>query len=276
MDFMNRIVEYLNDITDFFYDLYIECYYAYYIPNVIANLFYEICLIFNRLAWRFYDFGKWVDDIADDVQKLGIWGAIKKLIIGWLPGLEDAVTFVDNLVDEFLVFAQDPITYLRDQTITTIFPWAISRIPWVSDIYTWYVNNRKELTELFNDPWKYLRDKVYPRVWDWILIKIPVIGVAYSFYENFKDEIDTFTDNPTLWWHDKLENVVLPWAKEKIPFFSTLYLLYENYWDKIKLFFDDPVDWLYTNTILGELKKFWDNPLQWAYDKLDEFFERFW
>jgi len=276
MRFLEWIIEELEDAADWFHELYLETRDWPDWAGFVSNFFYGLYGAFMWLAYDFEDFNEWVEGIEEDVKELGIWGAIKALIKGWLPGLEGAITVIENLAGEVLVFFDNPTAYLREKFTYVILPWAIVNIPFLGTLYKWYTDFKDELELFFDNPGNYLKDKFENVILPWGITRIPFISWLYTFYQNFKGEIVVFFDDPVMWLRGKFENDILPWAKENIPFISTLVVLVDTITDDIMEFFRDPVTWLEENTILGTIKEFWDDPLQWAYNKLDEWFERFW
>jgi len=85
-----------------------------------------------------------------------------------------------------------------------------------------------------------------------ILKQLPPLSELWAW---FKDWWAHVLHPLTSWWHEKLKEIqslVFSWLKEMFPFYNELVELW------------------------NEIKKFFADPLQWLYDKMDEFFERFW
>lgn len=70
MFFLNWIVSRLSDASSFFYRIYLEAYYWIYPFNQIAPFFYSVSSLFASLAWDFYYFNQWVDDVASKVANI--------------------------------------------------------------------------------------------------------------------------------------------------------------------------------------------------------------
>ena len=70
MYFMTRIIELLNDASDFFYQIYRETRNWIYPFYYISDFFWDLCDAFNDLAWYFYDFALWVNDAAGKVEEI--------------------------------------------------------------------------------------------------------------------------------------------------------------------------------------------------------------
>ena len=110
--------------------------------------------------------------------------------------------------------------------------------------------------------------------------------------------MELFFQDPVNYLRDKWTTFVLPWVIENVPFFSTLYHWFLDFRSEIELFFQDPIKYLFEikdvdgliHSMLMEWLPFYDtlceiwqdirdffaDPLGWVYNKLDEFFERFW
>ncbi|GAI32441.1 unnamed protein product, partial [marine sediment metagenome] len=108
MGFLDDIVYFLNDVSDFFYDVYSEVLDWVYPFWHAADFFYEICWLFNDLAWAFSDFGDliyaWEDEIADILS----WSNIRSYIRGWLPNIEEMVhdwwywwVWIEEFIDDW-------------------------------------------------------------------------------------------------------------------------------------------------------------------------------
>jgi len=75
-----------------------------------------------------------------------------------------------------------------------------------------------------------------------------------NFWTNIFPTLVSF-DRLTTWWNSRLLDIdalIDTWSKDLAPFWEG--------WQEIR----------------EEVTNFFADPLQWAYDKLDEFFERFW
>lgn len=218
-----------------------------------AHAFFSISSFFDGLKLAFVKFDEWTQALYGYVHGFGIWDWVKYNLVAWLPGLEDAITVINNFTDEVKTFIADPILYLKTKFRDVILPWAINNIPWVGTIYRWYMFYSVEIDLFFSNPIQYLKTKFEYDILPWAISDIPFIRTLYIWYSNFKIELELFFTDPSAYLKRKFEEVILPWAIESIPFFFTLYRWYETI--EIDEFFTDPLGWLwerFTNWFLGK------------------------
>ena len=210
MSFINWIIEKLSDIGMWFCDLAVESWDAFYIPNVIGNLFYDIHGFFVGLAWDFVDFNEWVDSTVDRLGDILSWSNIRSLIRQWLPDLEDVIDWWDR----WWVWVGQEIDDWWDSVRYTV-------LDWIDDArdYAWLlVRNVENWLDNLQSSWDYFRVTTLPNLADW-------------------SGVDSLIDS---------------WFRTFTPFWEG--------WQDVR-----------TSVV-----EFISDPLGWLYNKLDEFFERFW
>ena len=221
MAFINWIVQRLNDASDLFYSIYLEIYYWLSPFDAIAPVFYEVCLIFNRLAWSFYDFGLWVNDTT---QKL--------------------TTFFNEL---------DLEAWFKDWKGKILDAWN-----WWRDKWSWF---RQEAGEWWDDKKQDVQDWIAIATEGLDSLKVAwgnFWNITFPEWtgklDNLKGEWDNFWtatlpnlvsfQGLTTWWNERLKDIddltttrLTTW----FPFYDSLAEL----WNSIEEFFTDPEDWLY-------------------------------
>lgn len=232
MQFIDWIIQELNDISDFFYKIYLEVLSWVYPFWLVADFFYQLSKLFNWLAWDFYDFGIWVNDVAAKIGKILSWETIEQYITDWLRWLPSPLNWFVNLWSE----VWDEIRDWWSGTEYTVQGWI--------DVARQYLQNQLDsLTSWVTS---------LQASWDDFKGRIPSLDAIISWFPN--------------WWGATLANIITWGAltatqidsfidskiKEWLPFIASLQAL----WKDIELFFTDP--------------------LQWLYDRMDEWFERFW
>ena len=231
MYFINKIIEYLNDASDFFYDLYLECYYAPYIPGVVANLFYQVCLVFNRLAWRFSDLGELLDDVVYQISKILSWSTIRSYIRSWLPYLEDAVSWFSARWKWFTT----EVTNWWQETTTTVKGWIA--------VATQGLDTLKVAWDSF---WKV----TFPQ---WTS-KLDTLKAAWdSFWTVTFPNLVSF-QWLTSWWNGKLKEVD-SLIDSKIKEASPLFAGWQEVKNSVVEFISNPLDWIetrFTDWFLGK------------------------
>ena len=90
---MNRIVSSCNSAAAFLYALYLELLSWPFPLWKGAEPFYQLHRLFNTLAWSFADLRDWLDFASDRLQDILTWSNLRGLIRGWLPDLEDVVSW---------------------------------------------------------------------------------------------------------------------------------------------------------------------------------------
>jgi len=230
MYFMNWIISYLNDASDYFYDAYREVWNWVYPFYYLGYPLYSLCLVFNNLAWRFYDFNALLDSWATQIANILSWSNIKSLIRSWLPYLEDAVNW---FLDRWYWFRTEvnnwwsSVQYTVQGWIDTAFANAKSLIDQV----------RASLTTLQS-------------AWDNFKGKIPSIDSVLSWFGD--------------WWGNTLSSLIA-WGALKASQITTLidsaFTVRDSLWagwqelrDQVIEFFNDPLEFIwarFTEWFLG-------------------------
>lgn len=228
--FMNNIIQKLNDASDFLYEIYLEVYSwpsPFWYP---ASFFYQLCLIFNRLAWYFYDFSTWVDSVAAAVAQILSWESIKSLILGWLKWVGDLSTI-------FYYFWQNVADVVTSWWSTTSVT-----------VQGWIATAKQELLSLISSSLTWLAS--LQAAWDSFKGRIPSIDEVLNWFRD---------------WRGAILAYLITWGALTSLQISSLidsaFRLREAYWDgwqywrgKVTEFFTDPLGWLeskFTDWFLG-------------------------
>lgn len=232
MWFLDWIIQRLNDASSFFYNLYIECYYAYYIPDIVATIFYDLSVLFANLSWDFYYFNQWAEQKEAQVAQILNWETIQSYITGWLRQLPNPLIWFINLWNE-----------VWDE----IDEWWVSTKPTVQG---WIDNAKQDVLTFVNT----------------LNILLTNLQTAW---DDFKGKIPTI-DELILWWYNWTGNVLSVvnswWASALIEVQGLIdsgFTLREDFWrgwqdirDKVIEFFTDPEDWLY-KAVDRIIERFW-------------------
>jgi len=230
MYFMNRIISYLNDVSDFFYDAYREVWNWVYPFYYLGYPLYSLCLAFNHLAWEFYDFADWVDYIEDIISDVITWWDIEDWFYDWKRKILDAWYW---FVDRWYWFRTEvnnwwsSVQYTVQGWINTAFANAKSLIDQVS----------VSLTNLWS-------------AWNNFKGKIPSLDQVLSWFGD--------------WWGYTLSSLIA-WGALKASQISTLidsaFTIRDSLWagwqelrDQVIEFFNDPLEYLwsrFTDWFLG-------------------------
>lgn len=230
MWFLDLIVTYCNNISSFFYSLYLEVR-SWWIPaSYSAVIFLQLSWMFSYLAWDFYYFNQWVDSTARKLLDILSWSTIKSFILSWLPSLQDAVN------------------------------WFLARLSWFTTEVTNWWNGTKAIVQGWIDTAKqFLQTQInslstllanLQAAWNEWQLKIPSFNEIWSWFTN--------------WWNNTLARIITWGAltalqintlidsniKSWFPFYESLSQL----WSKVAEFITDPLTWLekrFTDWFLG-------------------------
>lgn len=207
---LTDIISAFNNVSSWFYEIYLDVYSWVYPFSLTANLFYHLSTLFSSLAWHFYDFASLIFEIADKATQILSWSTIWSYIKSYIPNLE-------QIRDGFYYWPS--MVY---QEITSWWSVASSTVQgWIGVVQDWtqglisYLTNRIDSLQVSLD--------------NFVTVTLPAI--------------------PS--WPD-IDSLVKSWFLNFAPFWAG----WQDYRDQVVEFFTDP--------------------LQWLYDKMDEWFERFW
>lgn len=153
--------------------------------------------------------------------------------------------------------------------ITSYWPNLNSALSWFSN---WYNNVINAVEDFFNDAQGTIQQWINSAVdlalaaWDWLIDGFNTLQIAWDNFKSKIPTIDELIDWFSNWWGNVL-STLRSWG-----------MLAAN---EIRDLIDSKIsEWFpfYDNlvSLWGEIQDFIADPLQYAYDKLDEWFERFW
>lgn len=277
MYFINRIVEYLSDISDFFYDACLEVhswvwpFWYLYVP------LYALSLAFNKLAKRFSDFGDWVDDVADKLAAMATWSQILSMLSYWLDMAEDAWAWVryawsnvTSIIDDWWEVAKETI----EDVVVDIPQWIITKINDLHNIVLFLIQKYMEIDiptgitdavmTLFNNLKDWAIEQIdntietltslITDIENWAITEIntmtETIAALVTDIENLPiDAINNLIETITnlISW-DALWDWLTPWWNDRLRDLSDLIDSRIREWfpffDSIVEFFKDPLEWL--------------------------------
>jgi len=230
MSFMNWIVRRLRDVSDWFYEVFLEVRGWVWPFYLIADFFYELSYLFYYLAGNFSDFGDWLEWAADEIGDILSWSNIRSLIRSWLPDLEDAIDWWDRW---WKWVGEEIDDWWRD-TRQTVKGWISAAEDWLSD---WIDALERSLNTL-------------KAAWDEWKVKISSFNELWLWFTNWWGNVLVNLDT---WWNDRLIDIS--------ALIDTAFTLREPFWagwqdwrDKVVEFFTDPLGWLearFTDWFLG-------------------------
>lgn len=232
MWFMNWIVDRLNAVSGFFYELYYDCYYVGWPLDVVGYWCYYLADAFSDLAWDFSDFGTWVNDVAAKVADMLSWTTVWSNIVSIIPNLET----IRDWFYSWWLNVYGVVTDWWAATSWTVQAW----IDQAGENIMLLVNQVEASLVDLRASW----DDFWTITWPAMLLDL---GSLRSAWENFL--ASTLPDLAT--WSgvgDLVESTLRSW----FPFYDDLIAL----WGDIKAFFTDPEDWLY-KSVDRIVERFW-------------------
>ena len=221
MGFMSSIINVLNSVSGWFYQIYLDIYGWVYPFWLVAGFFYQLCLLFNKMAWAFYDFSSWVSDVQGKVAKILSQADILSLLRTWLSYAENAWSWVVNAW----------------QNVTAI-------------INTWWSSTSQVVRVWVNEAKQYAASLAMTAntwlaslqsAWDNFKGKIPAIDQVISWWGNWSGNVLTFVNT---WWNTRLLDI-----QELI---NSAFIARQSFWEgwqdwrgKVTEFFTDPVEFIW-------------------------------
>ncbi len=227
MSFMTWIVNWLDYIGDFFYELYLDCYYAGFPLDILDTWFYAISGYFYNLAQNFYYFNEWVDDTAAKVVNILSYDNIYSHFKGFFDA---AINAWDWVVDSFWNvwdIADDWWSSKR----STVQGWIAIAVEGLDNLKVawsnfWNITLPELLSNLnsLRAEWDNFWTQTFPTLiniswlttwWDSKLADIQsLMDSAFllrsSFWEgwqDWRDKVTEFITDPEQWFYDRLEEI---------------------------------------------------------------------
>lgn len=228
--FMGWIIDKLTNVSGWFYSVYLAVVGWVWPFNLAADFFYEASWVFLRLAWNFYDFSVWVDDIATKIVTILSWDTIWDLILTAVPSLEEIRDWF--YAWQFHVW-QELTNWWRAKSVTVL--------GWIDEAKQWASLQIDSLEKLV---YSILADV------DELLAQIPDVSELIAWFSN--------------WWGN-VTSVIIAWGAltgtQIGSLIDSAIRGYEPFWagwqdirDKVFDFFADPVEFVwarFTNWFLG-------------------------
>ncbi len=221
MSFMWLIINALNSVSSWFYEIYLEVNGWVWPFYLAADFFYQLHGLFNTLAWRFYDFSNWVNEVASKISQILNWDNIWSFILSYVPNL----TQVRDWFYSWWNNVTSVISTWWSSTQYTVLGWifvAVQPFNTVLDAwnnfwnYTWpdWSSRFNTLKSAFDNFWSYNFPNLVNFSWLWS------------------------------WWNGRLTDV--QWLMNStlrawFPFYNDLAQL----WGTIALFFTNPVEFIW-------------------------------
>jgi len=228
MSFTSWIIERLNRVADAFYWIYIEVYDWPWPFSYTADFFYELTVLFNDMAWDFYNMDSWFQSVQarldaiviptlDDFLELiamfvpagladwfanwtgNVWG----LIDSWWDGVAGEVTgWIQNVYD----WTAGWIDYLEAEiaAIKAVIAAGVGDLPNLSELMSWF-------TDWTGNVWG-----VIDNWWDGQLVIVQsLISAAFverealwSGWQDLKSQVADFFSDPDDWLYRAADRIV--------------------------------------------------------------------
>lgn len=229
---MTWIIQRLGEISDFFYELYLECYYAGFPLELLDSWFYAISSYFANLSWDFYYFSEWVNSVQAKVPEILNWNTIWSYILGQVPNLEAIRDWFYN----WAYWVGQEISSWWDSTSLTV-------TTWIDEAKLFLQTQVDSLTSWLT---------TLQGAWDDFKGRIPSLDIISLWFAN--------------WWGNILANLATWWGEKLVEVESLInsaFTIRQDFWegwqdwrDSIVEFFTDPEDWLY-KAVDRIVERFW-------------------
>jgi len=160
---------------------------------------------------------------------------------------------------EFFTDFRDWLDWAADQidnmlTSSYIFTLLKTWLDWAEDAWYWVRYAINNVTDIIANWWSGILPYILTRIDNAVEGLASLIEAWDTFWTITWPDLVSF-DWLGIWWNSRLLDIdalIDTWSKDLAPFWEG--------WQDVR----------------EEVINFFADPLQWAYDKLDEFFERFW
>jgi len=219
--FMGWLISKLNDVSGWFYSIYRTVYDWVWPFWLAADAFYWLSTMFNGIAWDFYYFSVWVDDIANKIVTILSWDTVWSYILTYVPNLE---AIRDWFSERWSWFTTE-INNWWSETVNIVIGWIDALRDWA----LFWIN--------------YLHGQIYSlnvKV-DQVMRQIPDITELMAWFSNWTGNVTSMINT---WWTGALSEVqslINSAFIEREPFWAG----WQDWRDKVTEFFTDPEDWLY-------------------------------
>lgn len=228
--FMGWIIDKLTNVSGWFYSIYLSVVGWVWPFNLAADFFYEASWVFQQLAWNFYTFSLWVEDIATKIVTILSWDTIWDLVLTAVPSLEEIRDWF--YAWQFHVWQE--LTNWWRATSVTVLGWIDEA---KDDLLTWIDWLHSEIIEL--------RGEV-----DDLIGQIPNVTEITAWFSNWPGNVTSVINT---WWTSTMGEVQ--------GLINSAFVIREPFWagwqdirDKVFDFFEDPLEWLlerFTDWFLG-------------------------
>jgi len=212
------IIQRLNDLSSYFYDAYREVLDWVYPFWYLAIPLYQIQRLFNELAWDFYDFYNWANDVSNRIGAILSWSNIWSYILQFVPNLPEIRDWFYNWRGNVWIAIID----FWGTATATIQGWiSVAR----AALQTQLDNVNNLLTTLRAD----VRD---------LISSMPTLNEVIAWWSNWTGNVLAFVNT---WWNSRLLEVQ--------GLIDSAFVTREQFWtgwqdlrSQVGEFFGDPED----------------------------------
>lgn len=225
MNAISRILEYLNSITTVFYNLYLETRGWIYPFSLVASFFYTLSTITNSIAWQFYYFSQWVENVTDKLANILSYENIAAHFRSFFNSASEALEWVRqapkniiNTVDTWwegvkltiwsrIDIAKEALQSNLDAVNNRIFSvkeaWDSfkSKIPSINEVLTWFTNWRGKVTSTIIT-WGALTSK---EINELLASRTKELKPFWEGWQELRAQVTEFFTDPGKWFFDRVE-----------------------------------------------------------------------
>lgn len=221
MTFINSIIEGLNKVSGFFYQIFLEVNSWPWPFWYVSGFFYSLHVAFAGLAWAFYYLNGWVDYLAGKVAAILTFGDIWSYFKWWFDAAVAAWNWVASAY----------------RNVWNIVEWWWSSAKYI--VLSWVDEAKRWATSLFNQVNAWLAR--LQEAWDAFKAKLPAIEEILSWFKNWPGKVLATIISWGALPGKEIENLILSKLKEWFPFYDNLVAIKDSMFD----FFTNPLEFLF-------------------------------
>jgi len=220
-NFMGDIIAALNAASSFTYSIYLEVNGWIWPFNLVSGPFYWLSVNFNNLAWGFYHFWDWVNDISARIGGALSWDTVWNFIISRFPQIEQLRDWFYNWWNN----VTGAVTSWWSATSVTVQGWIQEAKQYAASLVSSITAGLLTLQG----------------AWDGFKVRIPTIDGVIYWWSNWTGNVLTAVNS---WWTGKLTEVQ--------GLINSAFTARASFWegwqdmrDNVLEFFADPVEYIW-------------------------------
>lgn len=232
MQAISDVIQFLGWLQEALYKAYLEILDLPWPFWLAAWPFYLAQDAVNKLAWAFYDFYDWVQEVSGKIRFV----MTPSELIGWIYSFWPLLGDIHNWFRVRFTWFTNQVTNWWTATSSTVIDWIDTAKAWA---WLWI--------EYLNEETNKLKVRL-----DNLVIEFPDVTELLSWFTNWPGHVLSIVNT---WWTSSMgevQGLITSNLQTWFPFYDELVVL----WGDIKSFFTDPEDWLY-KSLDRIVERFW-------------------